>query len=106
MHTAILACLSDMTLLGAALAPHGISHRHPGYRVASLDHCLWIHTPFRADEWMLYHQVSPIAAAGRAFCRGEIYQAGQHVATVVQEGLIRAAASVPNGRTPTRGVAS
>ncbi|QNJ93315.1 thioesterase family protein [Mycolicibacterium fluoranthenivorans] len=101
MHSAVLACVSDMTLLGAALAPHGISHRHPGYRVASLDHCLWIHAPFRADEWMLYHQISPVAAAGRGFCRGEIYQAGRHIATVVQEGLIRTDKSVSDGRNAT-----
>ncbi len=106
LHSAILACVSDMTLLGAALAPHGISHRHPGYRIASLDHCLWIHAPFHADRWMLYHQISPVAAAGRGFCRGEIYQAGRHVATVVQEGLIRPVAAAPRGNAPTRGIAS
>lgn len=106
LHSTILACTSDMTLLGAALAPHGISHRHPGYRVASLDHCLWIHAPFRVDEWLLYHQVSPIAARGRGFCRGELYQGGHHVATVVQEGSIRAELSVPEGGEAARGVAS
>ena len=106
LHIAILACLSDMTLLGAALAPHGISHRHPGYQIASLDHCLWIHAPLRADEWLLYHQISPIASAGRGFCRGEFYQDGRHVATVVQEGLIRPVVSAPDHQTPTRGIAS
>jgi acyl-CoA thioesterase-2 len=88
-QSCLLACTSDLTLLSSALVPHGASQRHNGFRIASLDHCLWFHRPFRVDQWMLYDQISPSAALGRGYCRGEIFQAGKHVATVVQEGSIR-----------------
>jgi acyl-CoA thioesterase-2 len=88
-HSCILACISDLTLLSAAIAPHGNSVSHAGFRTASLDHCLWFHRPFRVDEWMLYDQISPTASHGRGMARGEIFQRGEHVATVLQEGSIR-----------------
>lgn len=88
-QSCILACVSDLTFLSAALAPHGASVSHEGFSTASLDHCLWFHRPFRVDEWLLYDQHSPTASHGRGMVRGEIFQHGRHVATVVQEGSIR-----------------
>ncbi|MGW0043312.1 acyl-CoA thioesterase [Rhodococcus sp. NPDC003348] len=89
-HTSLLTCISDLTFLSTSLVPHGIPPKHPEIMIASLDHCLWFHRPFRVDEWLLYDQVSPTAYAGRGLCRGEFYTAdGAHVASVVQEGLIR-----------------
>ncbi|MGU3496185.1 acyl-CoA thioesterase II [Xanthobacteraceae bacterium A53D] len=90
VHRAILAYLSDLSLLQAALVPHGRSVFDADMQVASLDHALWFHRPFRADEWLLYVQDSPSAQASRGFCRGAIYnRAGELVASAVQEGLMR-----------------
>jgi acyl-CoA thioesterase-2 len=89
-HSAILAYLSDMTLLNTALIEHGRSIFDTRLQVASLDHALWIHRPFRADEWLLYVQDSPAAAGARALTRGLLYtQDGRLIASVAQEGLIR-----------------
>ena len=65
LHTCIVAYASDLTLLGTATLPHPMTDEHPGYMVASLDHVMWFHRPFRADDWLLYHTHSPSAAAGR-----------------------------------------
>ncbi|QIX53769.1 acyl-CoA thioesterase domain-containing protein [Rhodococcus sp. DMU1] len=90
VHSALLTCIADLTFLSTSLVPHHIPPSHPGIMMASLDHCLWFHRPFRVDEWLLYDQVSPTAYAGRGLCRGEFYTAdGVHVASVIQEGLIR-----------------
>ena len=90
LHRAILAYASDMTLLGTASLPHGISFMTPGLQSASLDHALWIHEPFRADEWLLYTTDSPWAGGARGFNRGQIFsQDGRLVASVAQEGLMR-----------------
>jgi acyl-CoA thioesterase-2 len=90
IHQAVLAYASDYGLLVTALQPHGIAYRTPGLRLASLDHSLWMHRPFRADEWLLYSTDSPTAAGARGFVRGTIHtQAGELVASVAQEGLIR-----------------
>ncbi|MCK0517352.1 acyl-CoA thioesterase II [Williamsia sp. DF01-3] len=90
LHSSILACASDLTLLSVSLVPHGVSHAHPGFLVASLDHCLWFHREFRMDEWLLYDQTSPSAHAGRSICHGRFFtEGGLHVATVMQEGLVR-----------------
>eukprot|EP01037_Dinobryon_pediforme_P014118 gene14118-14237_t len=89
-HRAVLAYLSDMTLLETALIAHGRSIFQPGLQVASLDHALWLHRPFRADEWLLYTQDSPNASGARGLTRGLIYaQDGRLIASVAQEGLIR-----------------
>ena len=89
-HQAVLAYASDYGLLGTSLQPHGLSFRAPNMQVATLDHALWMHRPFRADEWLLYAMDSPAAAAARGFTRGTIYRRdGQLVASVAQEGLIR-----------------
>ena len=90
VHRAALAYLSDMTLINAALVPHGTTVFDPSVQVASLDHALWFHRPFRADEWLLYSQESPSASGARGLARGLIYsKAGVLVASVAQEGLIR-----------------
>lgn len=90
VHRAVLAYLSDMTLLDAALGAHGRSVFDPGLQVASLDHALWFHRPFRADEWLLYAQDSPNSCGARGFARGLIFSRdGRLIASVVQEGLIR-----------------
>jgi len=90
IHRCVLAYASDMTLLDSALVPHGHTVFEPGIMAASLDHALWIHRPFRADEWLLYAQDSPSASGGRGFSRGLIFtEAGTLVASVAQEGLIR-----------------
>ncbi len=89
-HQAILAYASDYGLLVTALSPHGIKYRAPGLQLASLDHSLWMHRPFRADEWLLYTTDSPVTNGARGFVRGTIHsQSGELVASVAQEGLIR-----------------
>jgi acyl-CoA thioesterase-2 len=89
VHAAALTFVSDLTLLSAGLAR--IGGGWSGSTVgASLDHAVWFHRPFRADEWFLYETDSPAAASGRALCFGQIWAGdGTHVATVAQEGLIR-----------------
>jgi acyl-CoA thioesterase-2 len=90
LHQAVLAYASDYGLLGTVLQPHGLSVRSPGLQVASLDHALWFHRPFRVDEWLLYAVEGPAAAGARGFARGSIYtRDGRLVASVAQEGLTR-----------------
>ncbi len=90
IHQAILAYASDYGLLGTALLPHGYSFRQPQIQVASLDHALWFHRPFRVDEWLLYVMDSPNASGARGFVRGSFFtRDGILVASVAQEGLIR-----------------
>jgi acyl-CoA thioesterase-2 len=90
VHQAALTYASDLTLLGSALVPHGVLIGDPRLQAASLDHAVWLHRPFRADEWLLYDQVSPSASGARGLALGRLFtQAGALVATVAQEGLIR-----------------
>jgi acyl-CoA thioesterase II len=90
VHRAMLAYLSDVTLLDAVLGAHGRSVMDGSLQVASLDHALWFHRPFRADEWLLYAQDSPSSEGARGFARGLVYSHdGRLVASVAQEGLIR-----------------
>ena len=90
LHTGVLTYASDLTLLGATLVPHGQVLGAPGIQTASLDHAMWFHRPFRADEWLLYDQVSPSASGARGLAIGRIFTAeGVLAASVVQEGLIR-----------------
>jgi acyl-CoA thioesterase II len=90
LHQCVLAYASDMTLLDTCLLPHGISWFSGRLQSASLDHAMWFHHPFRADEWLLYSQDSPCASGGRGFNRGSIFtREGKLVASVAQEGLIR-----------------
>ena len=95
-HQAILAYASDYGMLPTALLPHDASYRDPRLLIASLDHSVWMHREFRADEWLLYSIDSPSASAARGFVRGQIFtRDGRLVASVAQEGLIRLRASTP-----------
>jgi acyl-CoA thioesterase-2 len=90
IHQCVLAYASDMTLLDSTLIAHGRSVFEPSIQAASLDHALWFHRPFRADEWLLYAQDSPSSGGARGFARGSIFsQAGELIASVAQEGLVR-----------------
>jgi acyl-CoA thioesterase-2 len=90
LHTCIVAYASDYTLLGSSLVPHGVSYWRDDLMMASLDHAMWFHRPFRADEWLLYSQMSPSASGGRGLAYGGIFrQDGALAVSVVQEGLIR-----------------
>ncbi len=94
LHVCALTYASDMTLLDAVRAPHGPSWGRPTLNIASLDHAMWFHRPFRADQWLLYDQESPVAAGGRGLGRGQIFtREGVLVASVTQEGLFRAPAA-------------
>lgn len=87
-HLALFTYASDISLLGSALAAHPADPSK--VQMASLDHTIWFHRPFRADEWWLYDQWSPSASGARGLCLGRVYaQDGTLVATVAQEGLIR-----------------
>ena len=88
LHTCMLAYASDMTLLDTIMLPHGMIWTDSTQ--ASLDHAMWFHRPFRADEWLLYDQHSPTAAAARGLATGTIFtRDGALAASVVQEGLLR-----------------
>jgi len=90
IHQCVLAYASDLTLLDAALIPHGRSVFEKSIMAASLDHALWLHRPFRADDWLLYAQESPNLSGARGFARGLIFaRDGTLVASVAQEGLLR-----------------
>ncbi len=90
VHACALTYASDMTLLDTVLAVHGEVWGPGGFAGASLDHALWLHRPFRADDWFLYDCTSPSASGGRGLATGRMYTVdGRHVATAVQEGLLR-----------------
>lgn len=89
-QSAILAYLSDMTLLDGALFAHGTSIFDPSLQVASLDHAMWFHRPCALDDWLLYSQDSPSASGARGLARGSLFtRSGVLIASVAQEGLIR-----------------
>jgi acyl-CoA thioesterase-2 len=90
IHQSMLAYTTDYGFLETALMPHGISIAHPGLAIASLDHAIWFHRPFRLDDWLLYVADSPTAGSARGFVRGQIFdQQGRLVASTTQEGLMR-----------------
>jgi acyl-CoA thioesterase-2 len=97
LHACIVAYESDFTLLDTALLPLAIRSWNDGTTMmASLDHAMWFHRPFRADDWLLYDQDSPTAYGARGFARGQIFtKDGRLVVSVVQEGLIRPLRSEP-----------
>jgi acyl-CoA thioesterase II len=96
LHQCVVAYASDLTLLDTATLPHAISWNDARYVMASLDHAMWFHRPFRADEWLLYAQESPAAHGARAFTTGRLFtRAGRLVVSVAQEGLVR-----PRTKTP------
>ena len=90
LHVCLMTYASDLTLLDTVLLEHGVSWYDGQTSGASLDHAMWFHRPFRADQWLLYAQESPIAYGARGLARGEVFTAGGDlVVSVVQEGLIR-----------------
>lgn len=90
LNQALLTYTSDFHLLGTATFPHGISYYMPNVQMASLDHGLWFHRPFRMDDWLLYSLDSPTAQDSRGLARGQFFtRDGVLVASTVQEGLIR-----------------
>jgi acyl-CoA thioesterase-2 len=90
LHACALIYASDLSLLDAVLSTHGEVWGPEGVMGASLDHAVWFHRPFRADEWMLYDCQSPSASGARGLAAGRFFSAdGEHIATVVQEGLLR-----------------
>ena len=92
LHTCLLTYASDMTLLDSTLLPHGTSSLDDHIQLASLDHAMWFHQPFRADDWLLYDQETTAASGGRGLARGSVFRRdGVLVASVMQEGLIRQA---------------
>jgi acyl-CoA thioesterase II len=89
VHRCVAAYASDLSLLPTAMLPHGYPDVEPAM-IASLDHAMWFHRPFRADEWMLYEQESSSATGGRAMCRGRIWtREGALAMSVAQEGVLR-----------------
>lgn len=90
MQAAVLAYLSDMTLLDTSTFAHGRAVFDPDIQAASLDHAMWFHRPHRLDDWILYTQDSPSSQGSRGFTRGALYgRDGTLIASVAQEGLIR-----------------
>jgi acyl-CoA thioesterase-2 len=92
VHGAVLAYASDFQLLATALQPHGLSYPRGDVKGASLDHAIWFHGEFRADEWLLYATDSPWSGRARGFGRGQIFtRDGRLIASVAQEGMLRLA---------------
>jgi acyl-CoA thioesterase-2 len=90
VHESLFAYVSDYGLLWTALQPHGISLGDPRLQIASLDHTIWFHRPFRMDEWLLFAMESPNASGGRGLSFAHVYnRKGEMVASLAQEGLIR-----------------
>jgi acyl-CoA thioesterase-2 len=90
LHACVVTYASDMTLLDTATLPHALGALEHGVFMASLDHAMWFHRPFRADEWLLYSQDSPTTSRARGLARGLIFtRSGDLAVSVVQEGLIR-----------------
>lgn len=90
LHRNLLAYVSDYQLLATAMLPHGVRFEHGNVQMASLDHALWFHRPFRVDDWLLYALDSPTATGARGYARGHFFtRDGRLVASTAQEGLIR-----------------
>jgi acyl-CoA thioesterase-2 len=90
LNQCLLAYASDMTLLDTSVRPHAISWNDRRLQMASLDHAMWFHRPFKIDEWLLYAQDSPSSSGAKGFNRGSIFtQSGELVTSVAQEGLMR-----------------
>lgn len=94
LQAAVLAYLSDMTLLDTSLYAHGTSIFDQNLQVASIDHAMWFHRPAAFEDWLLYTQDSPSASGARGMTRGKLFtRSGQLIASMAQEGLIRKKAS-------------
>ena len=100
LHVCAATYVSDLFLLAAALPPHGVVLDDDGVQLASLDHAVWFHAPFRADDWLFYDQESTWAGGARALCQARVFdRTGHLVASVVQEGLVR----LSGAQRPSRG---
>ena len=103
VHDAILAFASDYTPFEPILRRQGLSWMTPGLKMATIDHAIWWHRHVRADEWLLYVQRSPSASGGRGLTHGQVFDRdGDLVATVTQEGMIRAGRPGEDGAAPRR----
>jgi len=101
IHRALLAYASDTHFLVTSLQPHGVSWLTPGLQMASVDHAMWFHRPFRMDDWLLYAIDGPSTAGARGLVRGQFFQDGRLVASTMQEGLVRDRRSKgPQDQTP------
>lgn len=90
LHRAVLAYASDHSMIAVALQPYGLNFLNRGLQAATLDHAMWFHHEFRADDWLLYAMDSPVATDGRGLVRGQIFdRGGRLVASVAQEGVMR-----------------
>lgn len=89
LHQAVLAYASDLTLLAASTVSHPVEFGGPGMQIASINHSMWFHRPARADQWLLYDQVSPSASAGLGYGFGRMFAGETLAASCAQEGLIR-----------------
>jgi acyl-CoA thioesterase-2 len=90
LHACVAAYASDMSLFDTMLAPHEVKWDDAEFMGASLDHCMWFHRPFRADDWLLYDMDSPSAFGARGLARGFLFaRDGTLVVSMVQEGLMR-----------------
>ena len=90
LHRNVLAYVSDYQLVATATLPHGIHFAEGNVQLASIDHAMWFHRPFRADQWLLYTMESPNASGGRGFALGRFFtQDGTLVASTAQEGVVR-----------------
>jgi acyl-CoA thioesterase II len=97
LHVCLMTYVSDLTLVDTVLIAHGRTFYDGQTTGASLDHAMWFHRPFRADQWLLYAQESPVAHGARGLARGEVFTAdGELVVSVVQEGLIRTTPKLPH----------
>jgi acyl-CoA thioesterase-2 len=96
LHASLLAYASDSGFVTTALLPHGVTWLTPGMQVASLDHAMWFHHPFRFDQWLLHAIDSPAASGARGLVRGRVFtRDGKLVASTAQEGLLRQRARQP-----------
>jgi acyl-CoA thioesterase-2 len=90
LHACVVTYASDMTLLDTTLLPFGLDWDTPGMQMASVDHAMWFHRPFRADDWLLYAQSAVSTSSARGMARGSIFtRDGKLAVSVVQEGLTR-----------------
>ncbi|MFB4310455.1 acyl-CoA thioesterase II [Actinomadura sp. GTD37] len=93
LHVCLMTYASDMTLLDTVLLNHGLAWGDKRTMGASLDHAMWFHRPFRADDWLLYYQDTPFAGGARGLARGQVFtREGELVVSVMQEGLVRVSA--------------
>jgi len=90
LHRSLLAYVSDFHLVATATLPHGVHFAEGNVQLATLDHAMWFHRPFRVDEWLLYSMESPSASGGRGFALGRLFSRdGRLVASTAQEGVVR-----------------